>query len=591
MVGTNKPSLTGEGDRLGSWKDIAVYLGRNERTLRRWEQREGLPVHRHAHETRSSVYAYRSELDAWRLSREPLDENRDEADSGQPAASKDASAQSENGIGRSSRRNIVAVAALLAVGFVVIVVKVSPRFFVVRHSSSSIAVLPFVNLSGDPAQEWFSDGLTETLISELSDIKTLKVISRTSAMRYKHASTSLKQIAQDLGVDAVVEGSTLRVGDRVRITAELIEIKSDTHLWGNTYESEVRDILDLQRRIAGDIATGVGLTVSALEQKRLRSPGHRGSPEATTAYLLALYEYNSGALNSALESAREAVHLDPQLAPAQEVLGMTLVDEADLGWMKRSDTLAEARVALDRALKLDPNRGKALSWLGMSYFFGEHDWTLAEANMRRVFQLDPSTGATYGYLLAAQGKYNEAVAASKRALVSDPANPVLMTDAARMLELARRYDEAIPLFRKAQELSPSDEYASLYLMVSLLLAGKQDEAFESWLSTADGQGPLGLGKIYRAVYRSGGWPAVWETYLHHLPPDSHWADYKFNNYKRFALLFLGRKAEAMDVLEQLEQNGDLWMALLEDPIFDPVRTEPRFKALLRRLGYPQLTWQ
>jgi len=302
------------------------------------------------------------------------------------------------------------------------------------------------------------------------------------------------------------------------------------------------------------------------------------------AYQTGLYEFNRGAFSSALSFAREAVRLDPALASAHELLGMTLEQEADFGLETYSKILPEARAALRRAIELDPGRGKSLTWLGETYFFGEHDWAGAEANMKRGFALDPSTGNNYGALLAAEGRFDEAITAGSTALRSDPANPILIADVARLYQFARRYDESIPLFRKAVQLGPSIAYAHQWLAINLFLAGQKDEAFETWLATVSTQDRLELANGFRKAYRTGGWPAVWTTYIEKAPSIS-----KPNSpaYKVWSLVFLNRKDEAMDLLEHLEQNGSPLMVRLEDPMFDPVRGEPRFKALLKRVGYPE----
>jgi tetratricopeptide (TPR) repeat protein len=230
---------------------------------------------------------------------------------------------------------------------------------------------------------------------------------------------------------------------------------------------------------------------------------------------------------------------------------------------------------------LEPDRGVSLSWLGETYFFGDHDWVRAEAYLRRGFELDAATGNSYAFLLSAQGRYDEAIRTVDQALLSDPANPILFTDCAHIYQFARRYEDAIRLYRKALELDPSVGYAHVYLPISLLLAGRQDEAFEAWLWTNDRRGPLGLEKEFREAYRTGGWTAVWRTYLARIPRNVR------TNYKRWAPIFLHRNQDALDQLEELERQGDSWMVQLEDPVFDPLRREPRFRAMMKRVGFPE----
>jgi len=304
------------------------------------------------------------------------------------------------------------------------------------------------------------------------------------------------------------------------------------------------------------------------------------------AYLRGLYQFNRGALGQALDFAREAARIDPKLAAAHRLTGMALQQQADFHIKTYSEILPEARAALGRSLDLDPDSGLAWSWLGETFFFGEHDWPRGEANLRRGFELDPGTGANYGFLLAAQGKYVEAIGAVDRALGADPANPSLITDAARIYHFARRYGDAVRLYRNAQQLSPGGGYAHVFLPVSLMLAGRRDEAFEAWLWTPNGAGPFGLANEFRQAYRTGAWPAVWQTYLDRVPPKAFWPV-----NKRWAVILLNRNPEALDMLEELERRGDSWMVQLEDPVYDHLRSEPRFKTLLKRFGYPEPMWR
>jgi len=552
------PEVSAGPARLDSWKQIAAYLGRSERTVRRWEQNEGLPVHRLQHEQRGSVYAYRSELDAWWESRKPSLEAVLPAAPPAPVV-----------ISRKPNWILAATAiGLLAIVAVVL----GLRGPAARPVVSSILVLPFNNLSPSSTEDWFSDGMTEALITELAKVRRLKVISRTTAMHYKNAKKPLKQIAAEAGVDAVVEGSAMLTGNQVRITAQLIQATTDAHLWSSAFDREISDVLGLQHEVAEAIAHSVG---AAVAPHRTRA----ANPEAMAAYLKGLYQFNRTELSMARDFAREGIRLDPQMARCHELLGMTLLLTADFHRTTYASIMPEARASLDRALELDPESAMSLSWLGWSYFAYEHDWRKGEDKMRRAIELDPVTGNNYAFLLAGRGQFDEAIRAVDRAVEYDPANPSLLADAAQIHHFARRYREAIGLYRKAIELNPTSSYARIHIVKSLLLAGSNDEAFEAWLWTPHGLGPLRMGTQFRDLYRSGGWPAVWRTYIEQRPLDL------------VVLIQLGRKQEALDVLEALEKKSDSWMVQLEDPVYDPLRQDPRFKALLRRTGYPSGMWR
>jgi TolB-like protein/Tfp pilus assembly protein PilF len=551
-------------DRLNSWKEIAAYLGRSERTVRRWEEKEGLPVRRLQHEQRGSVYGYRDELDSWMESRKPG-----------PDTAPECTVPAKEPL---SRWLWIAAAGLVAAG-AAILASGGPAIRGRPVELSSIAVLPFENLSGNPDEEWFSDGMTEALISEIARIRGLKVISRTSAMRYKGAKKPLNQIATELKVGAIVEGSALRAGDRVRITVQLIETATDTHLWATDFERDIKDALSAQREVAQAIAREVGSTVAARLPSRGPSPAH---PEAMAAYLKGLYQFNRGDPTRAIALAREAIRLDPGMARSHELLGSALIISADFHRTTYRAVMPEAQAALDRALALEPDRGASLSWLGWSYFVFGHDWIQAESKMRRGFELDPATGNNYAWLLAAQGRFDDAIRVVDKALLHDPANPVLIADSAHIHHMTRRYDDAVRLFRRSLELSPDNGYALAFLPKSLRLANRPDEAFEAFTRVV-GKDPDAEAQ-YRKRYSEGGWPAVWQLYLEGNTKGRGPAFYVH------ALIALNRKQEAMDGLEALEETSDSWLVLLGDAVYDPIRQEPRFKALLQRVGYPRWMW-
>lgn len=561
MAADASPPASSPDERLDSWKEIASYLGRTERSVRRWEVSEGLPIHRLQHDKRGSVYAFRSELDAWRASRQPSTDS--------PA-------------GSSRWRLVAAATGLLAVLVAGGAVWLTARRPVAPASAvSSIAVLPFENLSRQQEQEWFSDGMTEMLITELARIRSLKVISRTSVMQYRNNRKSLKQVGQELGVDAVVEGSALLVGDRVRISAQLIQTRTDGHLWSNHYDGETKDALALQKAAAEAIAQGVGLVVGSVETRATR----RERPvdaRMLTPYLKGLYELHRNGFGSAVELAREAIRLDADFAPAHELLGMALIVSADFDVAKYPAIVPEARAALNRALALESDRGVALAWLGWTYLMLEHDWVQAEANMKRGFELEPATGNNYAFLLAAQGRHDEAINASQQAMLRDPASPLIVSDAAHIYHFARRYDHAVRLYRRAQELDPQFDYPRRYVVMSLYLAGRKDEAFEALTQSLDGKGVLGTAQEFRQVYAAGGWPAISRRYVEGARAARCGAPCDVV----IPLVVLGRLEEALDELEQAERDLSPWMIQLEDPVFDPLRQEPRFKALLKRVGYP-----
>lgn len=545
-------------DRLDSWKEIANYLGRTERSVRRWEATEGLPVHRLQHDKRGSVYAFRSELDAWRTSR-------------QPAADAPSTVRHWPWVA-AALTTLVLTAGLGAWAIARRPGASTPRI-------SALAVLPFENLSRQVDQEWFSDGMTEMLITELARTRSLKVISRTSVMQYRNTRKPLKQIAQELGVDAIVEGSALLVGDRVRISAQLIRAATDSHLWSSHYDGETKDALSLQKEVAAAISQSVGTAVTPAESRTPRSRSVRSAVLAP--YLKGLHQLHGAGYASAIDLAREAVRLDPDFAPAHELLGMALIVSADFKQTTYPAIAPEARASLRRTLALEPERGVALSWLGWSYLMLEHDWVQAETMMRQGFELEPRTGNNYAFLLAARARYEEAIDISQQAMLLDPASPMVVCDTAHIYHFARRYDDAVRLYRRCEELDSAFSYAHTYQMMSLLQAGRSDEALEEWLLAPAGH-RLGMDQKLRELYRSGGWTAVWRAFLEQPTATGCSSCVDFG---LIGLIALGRHGETLDVLEQFERDLNPWMIMLEDPILDPLRDQPRFRALANRVGY------
>jgi TolB-like protein len=303
--------------RLDSWKEIAAYLGRDVTTVQRWEKREGMPVHRHVHEKRGSVYAVSEELDAWIQSRRPrIDEceTPPEAEMPQPVQSV------PNPTAARKAPLWFALAAIFCVCLG------AAAWLAFRHRAvvtaqpriRSIAVLPLRNLSGDPAQDYLADGITEAVIGRLANIHDLRVTSHTSVMRFKNPQVSIPEIARTLGVDAVVEGSVMKEGDRIRVTAQLIRGPTDEHFWSETYDREMRDALTLESELAQSIAEKVEVTVTGEEHQRLAA-AHPVAPEVYESYLKGRFVLGEGKraeVEQSIPYFEDALNRDATFAPA-----------------------------------------------------------------------------------------------------------------------------------------------------------------------------------------------------------------------------------------------------------------------------------
>jgi TolB-like protein len=332
----------GHPDRLDSWKDLAAYLQRDVSTVQRWEKREGMPVHRHVHEKQGTVYGFRSELDAWwrgrgvRLAQQETDElNRTPATaarktSGEPDRQVLDPLESPPRPAQVRWAPRLFLSGMVALAFIVVSVFVWPVGRTAKGTSidiRSLVVLPLDGLSGDPAQEYLADGITDALIAELGKIGSLRVIARSSVMKYKGVPVAASKVARELGVQAVVGGSVLRSGDRIRITANLIDPASDRQIWSDTYERDSRDVLTLQRDVTAAIADQVRARLPASEQRRFEKP-RQVNPVVYDAVLRARYlsvRTTDADSRAAIALLDRAIGLDPGFAPAYAELAAAQV--------------------------------------------------------------------------------------------------------------------------------------------------------------------------------------------------------------------------------------------------------------------------
>jgi TolB-like protein len=379
---SEKPSA----ERLDSWKEIAAYLNRDVTTVQRWEKREGMPVHRHVHDKRGSVYALTPELDAWLQSRRPhlYEEEREYA----------AQAPVDTG-GDHERRAMPPARLWLALAGVVVLAVIAVAYIMMSRGRAdnaahpqikSLAVLPLKNLSGDPAQDYLADGMTEALIGRLAHVHDLRVISHTSVMRFKNPQISVPQIARTLNVDAIVEGSVMRDGNRIRVTAQLIRGATDEHFWSETYDRELQDVLALQSDVAQSIADKVQVTVTGEEHQRLAA-ARPVAPEVYESYLQGWYELNKGYNKADIEKSiayfQNAINADPTFAPAYvglasgySALGSNFVGDP------HDPALQKEMSAAQKAVELDPNLADAHVLLG-DVQKERWQWADAQAEYRR----------------------------------------------------------------------------------------------------------------------------------------------------------------------------------------------------------------
>jgi TolB-like protein/Tfp pilus assembly protein PilF len=480
--GTQLPDKPTEA-QLDSWKEIAAYLGRDVTTVQRWEKCEGMPVHRHVHDKRSSVYALTPELDAWRESRKPrVDEDSQQAAQNEPATAAIVGSEpisKPNSRLRLRRWLTVSGAVAIALVAVAYVMLPSHRVVVARPKIRSLAVLPLKNMTGDPNQEYFAEGMTDALIGRLSSIHDLRVISRTSVMRFKNPEISVPEIAKALQVDAIVEGSVMRDGNRVRVTAQMIRASTDEHFWSETYDRELRDVFTLQSEVAQSIAEKVEATTTGDEHERLAA-ARPVAPEVYESYSRGEFALNKSSSKAEFEASipyfEEAINRDPTFAPAYVGLANAY---SNLGTVFIGGSAEETRPkvvnAAEKALELDPNLAEAHVLLA-SVKQKQWHWAKAEAEYRRALELDPNSAAAYEGLalwLACQGRADEAVTSAERGRELDPL-AVSFEDFGWTLFQTRHYDQAIRELRAALAARP-DDFGALMDLGFVLIANNQPE--------------------------------------------------------------------------------------------------------------------
>ena len=457
----------------------------------------------------------------------------------------------------------------------------------------SLAVLPLESLSNDPSQDYFADGMTDELISDLGQISALRVISRTSVMAYKHAHKPLPQIARELNVDAIVEGTVLRSGDQVRITAKLIDASADKRLWSQSYEGELRDTLTLQSKVARAIADQIQINLNPREQAALKI-AKVVNPEAYVSYLKGRYFWNKRSAESlkvALAYFNQAIDEDPAYAQAYSGLSDTyaLLGDWQYAVMTPRQALPKAKAAAIKALELDSTLGEAHN--SLAFCLDGFDWNFDSAGKEflRAIELNPGYATAhhwYAWHLALLHRYDEALAEMRKAESLDPLSLVINADLAELLVLAHSYDESIQQSRKTIEMDPNFGLAHNHLGQAYLLKYMYPEAIAELQKAVQlsGGGPTCMANLARADAASGKRSEA-EKLLGDLKKRSS-AGYSHGSEIAVIYASLGDSDQAMSWLEKgFEERFN--PGVLLRPGFDPLRSDPRFQELMRHIGLPQ----
>jgi TolB-like protein/Tfp pilus assembly protein PilF len=568
-------------ERLDSWKEIAAYLRRDESTVRRWEK-EGLPVHRHAHKKKATIYAYTSEIEAW------WSVDRVRLEAAEPAAA---------GPRKRRVRWVAAGLILLGVGAgaALNIAGMRDRMLgrPVAGKFASIAVLPLKNLSGDPGQDYLVDGMTEALITELGKINALRVLSYRSVIGYRQSAKPSSEMAQELKVDALLEGGVVSRGDRVRITANLVDAVRQRHLWAETYEFDSPDIVAVQGRVARDVARQIRVKLTPQEQARLTTD-RRVNPEAYEAYLLGRAYTNKipSGWNRARDALEQAIAKDPGYAPAYA--GLALVYSRIRGSLTRDPTANRvlARQWAQKALELDDTLAEAHTALAR-VAQNEYDWAGSEREFRRAIELNPGYALAriwYAQYLYATQRFEEAVTHAKVAQQLDPASLFVITRAGAAYFFAGRVDEAMAIWQRARELDPTHPDVGLLPGRSYVKLGMNQEAIavlEKALIFTE-RDPLILGALAHAYARAGRREEA-RKLVSELKRMDERLEAEGRSIPRFSFIWayagLDDKEQAFVWLEKAyQERRDRVFLLSVDPLLDPLRSDPRFQDLVRRVG-------
>lgn len=589
-------------NRLDSWKQIAAYLGRSEKTVRRWEETAGLPVHRLNHEKRPSVYAYTNELERWLETRKPAVEA--ERDIAAEAAEPNTEAPlprlepdnktSRPGKERRSWLTACVIAAIFGLGLLA-----GGNWGRLRHRSrpptgpvriESLAVLPFKNMSSSPEQEYFADGITDELITELARTSSVRVISRRSVMRYKETTKSVSEITKDLEVDALVEGAVVRSGGRLRLSVQLVTASPERHLWADSYEGDIRDVLELQRKVAHDVRSKIGAKLIAAASSR---PEKRLDAETYELYLRArhfLAKRNTEAMKKALAFFQEVLHRDPEYAPAYAGLALTYDVLGSYEVLAPQETFPNASSFASRALQLDNSLAEAYTARAIAASFWEFNWSAAEQDFQRAMTLDPSSEVAHHFHaehLLNIDKPDLALGEMQRARELDPVSPIVNAALGRVYRDAHRYPEAVEQCRKTVDLEPGMPMGHWCLGQVYIGEHRYEAAIQELeLANTLGKTPLSLRDL-AWVYAAVGNKAKANALLDGLMPKGQ-SDYISLYSIGVIRAALGEADEAFRYLNRAFAERDCQITYLAlDPELDPLRSDIRFQRLLEQLHIPR----
>jgi adenylate cyclase len=601
--------------RLDSWKEIAAFFGRDERTVRRWEKDSALPVHRVPGGPKGRVFAYVSELDQW-LSTPPL--LRSTTSTSAPGTSP---VEPEGKHWRLQTTGMwlgtLAVCAALATG--IWAYRKNHRFAAYASASSasrvrtkdlqptttfalgahfgsdSIAVLPFTNVRGDANTDYLSDGITESLIGNLAHLPQLKVRSRDSVFRYKGRDVDVQTAGSSLGVSVLVSGRVMVQANSIEISAELTDVRDNTEIWGHRYTGKRADIILLQQRMASDIAGQLRSTLSAADKQQVTNQGTRDA-EAYSLYLKGRYAFNNrtfSRLETAISYFNQAIEKDPEYALAYSGLADVYSVLPNYGGTP-SEEFPKSNAAARKALELDPTLAHPHAVLGSNEMQYEWDFESGEAEFKKSFELDPNDATARQWYAddigMIGGREQEALAEVNRAQELDPLSTVISRVAGGILVWARQYDEAIAICSKVANQNPT--FAIAHDCLGYAYWGKRmyAQVIEEWKTYGRLTGKRDDVEFAAAMERgfgAAGWKGALTKAIEFRQAQRKTGYFSALEIARF-YADLGDREQAFYWLNVAYQEHD-WLLMGLNTYFqlDPLRSDPRFSELVRRIGLPQ----
>ncbi len=594
--GPPAPSVSPTGERLDGWKEIAVYLERDPRTVQRWEKKEGLPVHRHLHDKAGTVYAYKHEIDEWwqrrRLTLEAEIVPPEESGELEPAPPTAADIPAPGRRPPSQRDKILLGAAVLAV---LLLVAYGIRGILNSGAPSTpektrLAVLPFENMSGDATQDFFSTGLTDELITALSQLNpNLGVIAWTTVKNIQ--AKTVEDICRELDLTYVLEGTVRADAENMRITVQLIQCSDQTHVLSQAYDRPIAHMIATQIELARDVAGKINIELLPTLQlsRSMRSP-RPVNPEAYRAYLQGRYYWDRRApqdLMRSIDFYQRAIRIDPRFAAAYSGLADTYNVLGFFNILASAEAYSKSKEAAQQALKIDENFADAHTSLADALYHYDYDWAGAEREFKRAIELNPRYATAhhwYAVLLALVGRIDEARTEIRQAQEADPHSLVISTDVALIHFYAAEYDKVIEQCRLTLRQDPNFSLAHMWLARAYVQKKMYAEGVAEFENAIQVQpGNVTVLALLGHAYGISGRAADARRVLAQLQQFSGKVAVS-PALPALVYVGLGDNSRAMDLAQQAyNERAGILTRLQADPILDGLRGDPRYQDLLRRI--------